>query len=153
MYGSKILSAQNLKDFNFAKTKNNIKKYFSSLEDLEWQWVKFNAQKGLTANYDFSSEYQKQPFIPVGNDMFALASKECAEDELKQYLASYYWAKSLLSEKERVYIVECFYNRKYENDIVELLDYTSSDSNDFRILKRSAVFKFADVLNLGVEKK
>jgi hypothetical protein len=81
--------------------------------------------------------------------MMAMDDKE---EELKKYISSYYWAKSILSDKEQLYINECFMNRKYEDEIIELLGYTSTDSNEFRILKRSALYKFADFLRILKEK-
>ena len=150
MYSNRLLSAQNL-SFNFEETKKKVNDYFLDLEKLEWELAKLNAQKGLTANYDFSVDYKKQPFTPIGKDEFALKSKENKEERLKKYLSNYYWAKSVLSDKEQTYIAECFINRKFEDEIVGLLDCTSSDSNEFRKLKKSAIYKFADFLGLVVE--
>lgn len=59
-------------------------------------------------------------------------------------------AKSILSEQEKIYIDECFVNHKYEDEIVALLGFGSSDSNEFRKLKRSAIYKFADFFDLLV---
>ncbi len=47
-----------------------------TLEKLEWEWAKINAQKGVTANYDFSVEYTKSPYIPMEKDSFNLSAKE-----------------------------------------------------------------------------
>ena len=152
MYSDKTLSAQILEDFNFEETKKNISNYFICFEKLEWEWVKLNAQKGLIANYDFSIEYKKQPYIPFGKDAFNLSAKECKEEQLKIYISSYYWAKSTLSDMEQRYIVECFINRKYEDELVDLLGFNSCDSSDFRNLKRSAVYKFADCQGLVVKR-
>ena len=58
-----------------------------------------------------------------------------------------------MSEEEQLYIDECFINRKYEDEIVNLLDFDSTDSNEFRTLKKSAIYKFADFLGLVVEKE
>ena len=150
MYRDKLLSAQNL-SFNFEATKKKVNEYFLRLEKLAWELAKINAQKGLTVHYDFSVDYKKQPFIPIGKDEFALRTKETKEEQLKKYIANYYWAQSVLSDKEQTYIAECFLNRKYEDEIVGLLGCTSSDSNEFRKLKKSAVYKFADFLGLVVE--
>jgi len=152
MYRNRTLSSQNLKQFNFEETKRNVNNYFINLENLEWEWAKLNAQKGLTANYDFSSEFERQPYIKVGKDIFGLSAKECTEEELRKYLANYYWAKSILSDEEQQYLAEYFVNRKYEDEIIDLLGFNNSDSNEFKKLKRSAIFKFADVLSLLVEK-
>jgi len=152
MYRNKTLSIKNLDNFNFEETKRNVNNYFTNLENLEWQWAKLNAQKGLTANYDFPVEYKKQPYIPVEKDMFSLSAKEFKEEELKVYISNFYWAKSILSDLEQLYIMECFIERKYEDEIVELLGFNSSDSNEFKRLKRSTIYKFADFLNLIVEK-
>ena len=153
MYNDKILSIENLENFDFEETKNNIKNYFNSLELLVWELTKLNAHKGLTTNYDFAVEYKKKPYIPIGKDIFSLSAKQLKEEELKKYISSFYWAMSTLSEKEQVYIQECFVNGKYEDEIVALLGFYNSDTNEFRKLKRSAIYKFADVLDLVVEKE
>ena len=152
MYNDKTLSVQNLENLDFERTKKNISNYFRNLEKLEWEWAKLNAQKGLVANYDFSIEYRKQPYIPIGEDVFNLSAKEHKEEQLKKYISSYYWAKSILSDMEQLYITECFINCKYEDELADLLGFYSSDSKSFRRLKRSAIYKFADFLNLVVEK-
>jgi len=148
----KLLSSQNLENFNFDKTKKKIKIYFQTLEKLQWEFAKLNAQKGLTANYDFSSEFRKQPYIPICKDSFNISAKEDREEQLKKYISSYYWAKSALSDKEQLYVEEYFINCKYEFEIVELLGYSSTDSNEFRQLKKSAIYKFADFLDLVVKR-
>jgi len=153
MYRNRTLSSRNLEGFNFEATKKNVNDYFTNLEALQWEWTKLNGQKGLTANYDFMTEYTKQPFIGVGKDIFNLSAKELTEDKLKEYISNYYWARSILSDAEQLYIMECFVNDKYEDEIVELLGFTSSDSNEFKRLKRSAIYKFADFLSLLVDKK
>ena len=81
------------------------------------------------------------------------SAKEHKEEQIKKHLSSYYWAISALSDKEKLYISECFLNRKYEEEIIDLLGFESIDSNEFRKLKRSAVYKFADFLELVVEKE
>jgi len=153
MYSNKTLSVQNLSHFDFEETKKNVTNYFANLEKLEWEWAKLNAQKGLIANYDFMIEYKKQPYIPIGKDFLNLSIKECKEEQLKKYISNYYWARSTLSDTEQQYITECFVNRKYEDELAGLLGLGNSDSNEFRKLKRSAVYKFADFLDLIVEKK
>jgi len=150
---NKTLSVQNLEKFDFEETKKNINDYFSKLEKLKWEWAKLNAGKGVTVNYDFSTEYLKQPYIPIGKDIFCILAKENKEELLKKYLSSYCWVKSALSDLEQQYIEECFINRKCQDEIVELLNCSSNDSREFRKLKRSAVYKFADFLNLVVEKE
>jgi len=82
-----------------------------------------------------------------------LSAKSCTEEELKKYISSYYWAKSHLTENEQLYINECFVNNRYEDEIVDMLEFTSSDGRDFKRLKRSAIFKFADLLDLVIDKE
>ena len=149
---SRSMSSQNLDGFNFEETKRNVNSYFMDLENLEWQWTKLNAQKGLTANYDFEANYRKQPFMKIGTDMFNVSAKELTEEELKKQISSFYWAKSILSDTEQLYLMEYFINRKYEDEIVDLLGFSNSDSNEFKKLKKSAIYKFADFLSLLVEK-
>ena len=153
MKRNRTMSIQNLEGFNFEETKRNVSNFFLGLENLEWEWTKLNAQKGLTANYDFSVEYTKQPYMTLGADMFNFSAKELTEEELKKYISNFYWAKSILSDEEQLYLMEYFVNRKYEDEIVELLGFNNSDSNEFKKLKRNAIYKFADFLNLLVEKK
>jgi len=149
---NKTMSIQNLDGFNFEETKRNVNSYFLNLEKLEWEWKKLNAQKGLVANYDFEAEYIKQPYISIGKDILNLSAKELKEDELREHISNFYWAKSILSDVEQLYIMEYFINRKYEDEIVDLLGFNNSDSNEFKKLKRSAIYKFADFLCLIVEK-
>jgi len=80
-----------------------------------------------------------------------LSAKELKEDELREYISNYYWAKSVLSDVEQLYIAEYFINRKYEDEIIDLLGFNNSDSNEFKKLKRSAIYKFADFLSILVE--
>ena len=152
LYNNKILSTEILEDFDFEESKNNVKRYFMYLEHLTWELTKLNTHKGLIANYDFTIEYKKQPYMPIGKDVFNLSAKEIKEDELKKYISSYYWAMSILSDKEQIYIEECFINGKYEEEIVDLLGFGSIDSKEFKRLKRSAVYKFSDILDLVVNK-
>ena len=152
MYLNRTLSSQNLDNFNFEETKRNVSNFFLGLENLEWEWAKLNAQKGLSTNYDFEVEYSKQPFMQIRTDMFNLSAKELTEDELKKYISNFYWAKSVLSDVEQLYLMEYFIHRKYEDEIVDLLGFNNSDSNEFKKLKKSAIYKFADFLNLLVEK-
>ncbi|MCL1858154.1 MAG: hypothetical protein FWF92_02845 [Oscillospiraceae bacterium] len=150
MFRNMSLSNQNL-DFDLQETKKNINNYFINIEKVELELAKLMTQKGLTANYDFENEYSKQPYIPIGKDSFNLSAKEIKEEELKQLISSYYWAKTILSEKEQYYIAECFINHRYENELVDLLGFNSSDSLEFKRLKRSAIYKFADFLNMIVK--
>ena len=151
MLKTKVLSIQNLSNFNFEETKRNVNDYFKDLERLQWEWEKLNAQKGLIANYDFTAQYS-QPYNPIGQDEFDLSAKENKEEQLKKCLSNYYWAKNILSDTEQLYLYEYFINRKYENEIIDLLGFSSNDSREFRQLKKSAIYKFADFLNLLVEK-
>ena len=154
MYNNKILSIRNLKrfNFNFQETKKNVIAYFEYLERLKLEWKKLSTQKGLTAKYDFAVEYKKRPFSLIGKDTFNLSAKEIIEDELKNQISSYYWAKSVLSDKEQLYINEYFVNGKTNEELIDLLGLNSIDSNEYRLLKKSAIYKFADFLNLIVEK-
>ena len=145
------LSSQNL-DYDLEGTKRNVSNYFINLEKVEWELAKLMAQKGLSTNYDFEQEYINQPYIPVCADDFNLSAIENKEEELKRLLSSYYWAKTVLSEQEQFYIMEYFINRKYEDELVDLLGFNNSDSIEFKKLKRSAIYKFADFLNLVVKK-
>lgn len=149
---NRTLSSSNLEGFNFEETKSNVNKYFMNLEKLEWEYAKLNTQKGLTANYDFEAEYTKQPYISIGKDILNLSAKEVKEEQLREYISNYYWAKSILSDVEQLYIMEYFINQKYEDEIVDLLGFNNSDSNEFKRLKKSAIYKFADFLSLLVEK-
>ena len=148
---NKTLSSQNIENFNYEETKKNVSEYFRYLEKLQWELAKLNAQKGLVANYDFANGYQKQPYIPIGKDTFNISARGYTEDQLKDYIATYYWAKNLLADKEQLYIKEYFINNKYEDELVDMLGVGSSDSNEFRQLKRSAIYKLADFLNLLTE--
>jgi len=151
---NRTLSSENLEGFDFKETKRNVSDYFTSLENLEWEWAKLNAQRGLTTNYDFESEpKRKQSYMQIGKDIFNISAKELTEEKLNEYISSFYWAKSVLSDVEQIYIMEYFINHKYEDEIVDLLGFNNSDSREFKRLKRSAVYKFADFLNLLVEKK
>ena len=147
------LSDKNLRGFNFEETKRNVNSYFTNMENLKWEWEKLNAQRGLVANYDFSLENRKQPYMQIDRDILNLSAKELTEEELKRHIAGFHWAKSVLSDIEQIYIMEYFVNRKYQDEIVDLLGFNSTDSLDFKRLKRSAVYKFADFLNLVVENK
>ena len=151
MYIDKLLSSGNLENFNYEETKKNVTNYFMKLEKLEWEWAKLNTQKGLITDYDFVG-CQKPPYISACEDVFNLEAKEEKEAELKKHRAGYHQVKSVLSSKEQIYIEECFVNLKNENEIVKILGLASTDCNEFRKLKKSAVFKFADVLDLVVEK-
>lgn len=150
--GERTLSIQNLRDFNFDETKKNVWKYFLGLERLQIQWAKLNAQKGMTANYNFEVEFKKQPYSPIGKDDFSLIAKEFVEDEINNYISMYFWACEVLTEEEKLYVDACFLQRKHEGEIINLLGYRSIDDNDFRVLKKSAVFKFAEFMNLVIYK-
>ncbi|MCL2718716.1 MAG: hypothetical protein FWE14_08045 [Lachnospiraceae bacterium] len=153
MDNEKILSIQNLENLNYKETKKNIIDYFYQLERLKWELAKLNAQKGLVTNYDFITHYQKQPFIPVGKDGFNISAKEDKEEQLKKYISSYCWAKSILTNQEQIYIEESFINHKYDEQIIEILGFGNIDENEFRKIKRNAVYKLADFLELAVEKE
>ena len=152
MLNNQVLSNQNLEDFNYDETKKNVFNYFRYIEVLQWEFAKLNTQNGLTANYDFSVEYKNQSYMPIRQDEFNLSSRNYKEEELREYLSGYYLAKSILSDKEQIYIDECFVNRKYEDELVDILGFNSPKSRGFINLKRSAVYKFADFLGLVAEK-
>ena len=100
MYSNKVLAVENC--FDYEETKKKVSSYFLDLERLQWEWAKFNLQKGLTVNYDFAVEYKKQPYMPITEDVFALCAKESKEEQLKIHLSSYYWAKSILTDQEQL---------------------------------------------------
>lgn len=153
MFNDKTLSFENSKNINYKKTKNNIHDYFNNLEKIQWEWTKLTSQKGLTADYDFSVEYKKQTYIPIGKDEFNLSAKEIKEEQLKKYIFSYHWAKNVLSDMEQIYIEEYFINHKFDDEITDLLNFDNIYSSGFRQVKLSAIYKFADFLNLLVEKR
>jgi len=139
-----------IEKFNLKKTKRRVYRYFMDLERLEWEQARLNVQKGLTAKYDISNENNRQGYIATGKDEFNLKAKEEKNEELEKHLEGYHWAKSILSEQELQYIIEYFANRKYEDEVVDLLGFSGSDSRAFRALKRKSIYKFAYVLNLVV---
>ena len=137
------MCSQILESINFEETKKNVNNYFMYLERLKWELAKLNAKKGLTANYDFSAEYSKQPYSPIGKDEFCLSAKDYKEEQLKKYISSYFWAKSILSSEEQIYIEQYFVNRKYDDELVDLLGFNNVYSRGFIRLKKSAIYKFA----------
>ncbi|MCL2399952.1 MAG: hypothetical protein FWC91_09470 [Defluviitaleaceae bacterium] len=149
---TKTLSYQNLGHFNFVETKRNVIDYFKNLENLKWEWTKLNAQRGLVTKYKFNEERKKEGYTSIGKDIFNIATRELTEKELQKHLAGFEWATSILSDLEQLYIMEYFMHRKYDEEIVDLLGFDSRDSTEFRRLKRNAIYKFADFLNLVVEK-
>jgi DNA-directed RNA polymerase specialized sigma subunit len=146
----KMTISENLGGFNFKETKNLVSNYFMDLEKLKWEQARLNVQQGLTAKYDISDEDKKPAYIVAGKDEFNLSAKAEKSEELRKHLSGYYWAKSILSEQEQLYITEYFVNGKYEDEVVELLGFSRSDSRAYRSLKRKAIYKFAYVLNLVV---
>ena len=152
MFYTKTLSFKDLENMNFNETKMKVKKYFKKLDNIKWEWAKLNAQKGMIANYDFSAEYKKLPCMQIGKDEFNLSAKEYKEEQLIKYISCYYWANSFLSDIEQLYIKEYFENGRNEKEIIALLGFNNIYEHEFRKLKRSAVYKFADFLNLVVEK-
>lgn len=152
MFKDKILLLQDLDNFDYEKTKDNVQGYFAYLQKLEWQLDVLKAQKELVSNYDFSVEDESQPYCLIGKDAFNLGAIEQTEKQIKKRLLSYDLAKSTLSGTEQLYIEERFINRKREKEIVDLLGISNSDSNEFRMLKRCAIYRFAYFFNLIVEK-
>jgi len=101
MNRARTLSIKNLAGFDFVKTKKNVGHYFMNLEKLQWEYEKLNAQKGLTADYDFSVDYKKQPYMQITKDAFNLSAKELKEEELQQYISGFYWAKVSCQTKNK----------------------------------------------------
>ena len=149
---NKMSMTQDIETFDFAKTKMNVNVYFENFEKLKWEQAKLNAQKGLTANYDLSLENNKHPYITIGKDDFSLGALEANNEEIEKHLSEFHWAQSILTKQEQMYITEYFINGKYEDEVIGLLGFNSSDSRAFRNLKRRAIYKFAYVLNLLVKK-
>lgn len=146
----KMTLTENLESFNLRETKKRVNDYFSDLDRLEWEQARLAIQRGLTTQYDVTSEDKSQAYVAIGKDEFNLSAKEEKREELANHLAGYQWAKSILSEQEQLYITEYFVNGQYEDAVVDLLGYSGSDSMGFRNLKRKAIYKFAYVLNLVV---
>jgi len=146
----KLSLTKKIDSYDYLKTKRNVNNYFSDLEELKWEQARLSVQNGLITNYDISNENAKQPYIRVGKDEFNLSAISEKNNELKKHLSGYYWAKSILTEQEQLYIMEYFANGKYEDEVIGLLGYSHPDSTAFRKLKRRAIYKFAYVLNLVV---
>ena len=146
----KMTLTENLDSFNLKETKRNVSNYFIDLEKLEWEQARLSVQNGLIAKCDASNENEKQAYVATGKDEFNLSAKAEKDEELEKHLSGYYWAKSILSEREQLYITEYFVNGKYEDEVVGLLGFNGSDDRAFRSLKRKAIYKFAYVLNLVV---
>ncbi len=140
----------NISEFNLIETKKKVSNYFMTLEKLKWEQARLNVQRGLVARCDEAGENKKQPYITTDKDEFNLSAKERKAEKLRKHLAGYYWAKSILSPDEQLYITEYFGNGKYEDEVVGLLGYNGSDDRAFKSLKRKAIYKFAYVLNLVV---
>ncbi|MCL2513580.1 MAG: hypothetical protein FWF08_06735 [Oscillospiraceae bacterium] len=146
----KMAITQNLNNFNFRETKKNISNYFMDIEKIKWEQARLSVQKGLVAKHEVAPQDKKGPYISIGKDEFNLLAKAEKSEELKNHLSGYYWAKTILTEQEQLYITEYFINGKYEDEVVGILGLDSSESNEFRKLKRRAIYKFAYVLNLVV---
>ena len=146
----KMTLTEKIENFDYVETKMNVNDYFDNLKELEWEQARLKVQKGLIANYDEASEHDKQPYIAIGKDDFNLSAIAEKDEEIKNHLSGYYWAKSILTEQEQLYITEYFVNGKYEDEVVGLLGFNNSDDRGFRKLKRRAIYKFAYVLNLVV---
>ena len=141
--------AEKIDSFDFRKTKKNVSNYFTDLENLQWEQARLNVQKGLIANYD-EAEQNRKSYITIGKDEFNILAKAEIDEEIKNHLSGYYWAKSILTEQEQLYITEYFVHGKYEDEVVGLLGFKGSDNKTFKKLKRRAIYKFAYVLNLVV---
>lgn len=149
MFKDRLLPNEILKEFDFEKTKNNVFNYFVEIQQLEWDIYSLYGQMNLTACYDFSAE--RTPYMLIGKDEFDLSLKGDKEQELEMYMTGYCCAKSRLIDIEQIYIDERFVNRKNEGELVGLVGCSSSDGNDFRKIKKSAIYKFADCLGLLVK--
>ncbi|MDR1463879.1 MAG: hypothetical protein LBJ11_01080 [Oscillospiraceae bacterium] len=141
---------KNLNDYNLKETKAKISDYFGDLEKLKWEQARLNVQRGLVAKHDVTDESKKQPYVATGKDEFNLSAKAEKSEEVKKHLAGYHWAQSILTAQEQLYITEYFVNGKYQDEVVGLLGFNSSDDRAFRSLKRKAIYKFAYVLDLVV---
>jgi len=141
---------ENIDSFNLKETKRKVSGYFMDLEKLQWEQARLNVQKGLIAKLDIANGNEKQPYVVTDQDEFNLLAKAEKDTEIQKHLAGYYWAKSILSEQEQLYITEYFVNGKYEDEGVDLLGFNGSDDRAFTSLKRKAIYKFAYVLNLVV---
>ena len=146
----KMTLAQDLNSFDIKETKKNINAYFGNLEKLEWEKAKLRSQKGLTAKYQPTRKQIYQPYIRIGKDEFNLSALEAKDENIKRHITGFYWAQSILTKQEQVYIIEYFINGKYEREVVDLLGYNNTDDRAFRKLKRLAIYKFAYVLDLVV---
>ena len=135
-------------DFDLRETRKKVNDYFEYLERLKLERARLNIQKGLIAKLDASNESKKQANVTVGKDEFNLSAIENKEEELQKHISGYQWAKSILSEQEQLYIIECFMNGKYDDEIIGQLGFYSRDSLAYKRLKRQAVYKFAYVLEL-----
>jgi len=141
---------KNIPGFDFEQTKDKINDYFDDLEKLEWEQARLNVENGLIANYEVTPEDKDQPYISLRKDEFKLLARASKDKEVQKHLSGYYWAKSILSEQEQLYITEYFINGKYEDEVVDLLGLNDSNSKAFKKLKRRAIYKFAYALNLVV---
>jgi len=141
---------ETIDSFNIKETKERISSYFSDLDRLELEQARINIQRGLIARYEASDEDKTQAYVSTGVDEFNLSAKENKNKEIEKHLSGYYWAKSILSAQEQLYIIEYFKNGKYEDEVVGLLGYNGIDDRGFRKLKRTAIYKFAYVLDLVV---
>jgi len=146
----KMTLTENLDSFNLKETKDKVSNYFADLQKLEWEHARLNVQRGLIAKYEASEEEKSGAYITVGKDEFNLSARAEKNEELEKHLAGYYWAKSILTKQEQLYITEYFVNGKYQDEVVGLLGYNGKDDRGFRNLKRRAIYKFAYVLNLVV---
>jgi hypothetical protein len=109
----------NIGDFNLIETKKKVSNYFMVLEKLEWEPARLNVQRGLVAKHKVADESKKQPYVVAGADEFNLSAKEAKAEKLKKHLSGYYWAKSILTAQEQLYITEYFVNDT--GKLVELL--------------------------------
>ena len=146
----KMSLTENLDSFNLKETKKKVQNYFKDLEKLKWEQARLNVQKGLIAKCDIASGDKEQSYIAIDRDEFNLSAQAEKDEEIQKHLAGYYWAKSILSQQEQLYIVEYFINGRYQDEVVGLLGFNGSDDRAFRSLKRKAIYKFAYVLNLVV---
>ena len=75
-------------------------------------YYNFYCRHTLGAKNDLSEQYQKEPYNPIGKNIFNISAKECKVNEIIKYLSAYYWAIESLSHYEQVYINEYFFKSK-----------------------------------------
>ena len=154
MFDEKLLRAEIIKEYDYPKTKEKVDEYFKKLETVIWYHAKINCHKGLGARYDLSKVYQQIPYSSFRSDEFNLSAKEYSEEQLKRFISSYFCAKKGLNKEEQIFIEQHYVNFKYDEEIAPMLNIATvnGDSYALRRIKRSAVIKFAEFLEIAVLK-